>query len=85
MYHFFVTPKQVQDGFCTITGQDVNHIRNVLRMRQGEQIGIRDGISRNYICIIEELGTDRIRARILSEEKENSELDLSVPGASQER
>ncbi|MCI9162427.1 MAG: 16S rRNA (uracil(1498)-N(3))-methyltransferase [Lachnospiraceae bacterium] len=78
MYHFFVTPKQVQDGFCTITGQDVNHIRNVLRMRQGEQIGIRDGISRNYICIIEELGTDRIRARILSEEKENSELPCRI-------
>lgn len=74
MYHFFVTPEQVQDGFCVVTGQDVNHIRNVLRMKQGEQIGIRDGISRNYICSIEELGTDRIRAKILSEEKADSEL-----------
>ena len=37
MYHFFVTPDQIMDGYAVITGQDVNHIRNVLRMRAGEQ------------------------------------------------
>ena len=50
MYHFFVTPAQIMDGYAVITGQDVNHIRNVLRMKPGEQVGIRDGISRSYIC-----------------------------------
>lgn len=78
MYHFFVTPAQVQDGYCLITGQDVNHIRNVLRMRPGEQIGVRDGISRNYICVIEELEADRVRARILSEEEDSSELPCRI-------
>ena len=53
MYHFFVTPDQIRDGYAVITGQDVNHIRNVLRMRQGETIGVRDGVSRNYICELE--------------------------------
>ena len=43
MYHFFVTPAQIMDGYAAITGQDVNHIRNVLRMKAGEQVGIRDG------------------------------------------
>lgn len=78
MYHFFVTPAQVRDGCCFITGQDVKHIRNVLRMKPGEQIGIRDGISHNYICSITEIGTEEICARILSEEEEGSELPARI-------
>lgn len=74
MYHFFVTPAQIVDGYAVITGQDVNHIRNVLRMKPGEQIGIRDGISRNYICELELLAAEEIRARIISEEEDSSEL-----------
>ena len=57
-----------------ITGQDVNHIRNVLRMKAGEKIGVRDGISRNYICELETMEPDLVRARILSEETDSSEL-----------
>ncbi|MCI9283789.1 MAG: 16S rRNA (uracil(1498)-N(3))-methyltransferase [Lachnospiraceae bacterium] len=78
MYHFFVTPAQVRDGCCFITGQDVKHIRNVLRMKPGEQIGIRDGISHNYICSITEIGTEEICARILSEEEDGSELPARI-------
>lgn len=74
MYHFFVTPEQIEDGYALITGQDVNHIRNVLRMKPGEQVGIRDGISRNYICELETMEAEWIRARILSEEADSSEL-----------
>ena len=74
MHYFFVTPDQVRDGCCLITGQDVNHIRNVLRMRPGEQVGIRDGISRNYICTLEKIGEEEILARIVSEEEGGSEL-----------
>lgn len=78
MYHFFVTPAQIQDGYAVILGQDVNHIRNVLRMKSGEQIGIRDGISRNYICELETIGTEEIRAKILSEDLDSSELSAKL-------
>ncbi len=78
MYHFFVTSAQIVDGYAVITGQDVNHIRNVLRMKQGEQIGVRDGISRNYICELETMEPDQIRARILSEEADSSELPAKL-------
>ena len=74
MYHFFVTPDQVQDGYARITGQDVNHIRNVLRMKPGEQVGIRDGISRSFLCELETIGSEEICARILAEEDASSEL-----------
>lgn len=78
MHHFFVTPDQVKDGYCVITGQDVNHIRNVLRMKPGDQIGIRDGISRNYICSLETITAGEICARILSEEAGDSELPARI-------
>ena len=62
MYHFFVMPEQIADGCAVITGQDVNHIKNVLRMKQGQQIGVRDGISRSYICELERFEPDKIYA-----------------------
>lgn len=74
MHHFFVTPAQITAETVIITGPDVNHIRNVLRMRTGARIEVRDGISRNYVCELAEIGADRIRARILSADEKNSEL-----------
>lgn len=78
MYHFFVTPPQIADGYAVITGQDVNHIRNVLRMRPGEQVAVRDGISRNYICELEAVGAEEIRARIISVKDDDSELPVKL-------
>ena len=40
MYHFFVEKEQVGEQLVTITGPDVNHIKNVLRMKPGEVIGV---------------------------------------------
>lgn len=38
MHQFFVEKSQVGKEYVTITGSDVNHIRNVLRMKIGETI-----------------------------------------------
>lgn len=54
MYQFFVEPEQIQDKKIIITGSDVNHIRNVLRMKPGEEIAVSNGIDgREYRCGIE--------------------------------
>lgn len=78
MYHFFVTPAQIEPEYAVITGPDVNHIRNVLRMKLGEQVEIRDGISKNYICELEEISAGQVRARILSVNKDNMELPAQL-------
>lgn len=55
MYRFFVEPSQIQDKRIVITGNDVNHIKNVLRMKIGEEIAVSNGIdNREYRCGIEE-------------------------------
>lgn len=56
MYHFFVEPSQISDRRVMITGDDVNHIRNVIRLKPGDEISISNGIDgRDYRCGIEEI------------------------------
>lgn len=56
MYQFFVEPSQIQGNKIIITGKDVNHIKNVLRMKKGEEISISNGTDgKEYRCGIEEL------------------------------
>lgn len=51
MYHFFVEPNQISDRSVIITGEDVNHIKNVIRLRPGDEISISNGIDgRDYRC-----------------------------------
>lgn len=61
MYQFFVEPSQIQDKKVWITGEDVNHIKNVLRMKPGEEIAVRNGVDgKEYRCGIEELAQDQV-------------------------
>ena len=61
MYQFFVEPSQIQGKKIIITGSDVNHIRNVLRMKPGEEIAVSNGIDgREYRCGIEEFAEDTV-------------------------
>ena len=48
MQHFFVTPEQVRDRKIYIEGSDVNHMKNVLRMRIGEVLEVSDGNNHKY-------------------------------------
>lgn len=51
MYQFFVEPSQICGKRITITGKDVNHIKNVLRLQPGEEIAVSDGRDgREYCC-----------------------------------
>ena len=74
MHHFFVNPEQVEDGLIRITGSDVNHIKNVLRIRQGEEMLVSDGTGRDYLCQAEEIAGQEVTVRILETEEEGREL-----------
>ena len=74
MYHFFVTEDQIGEETVVIRGSDVNHIRNVLRMRQGEPLFISGGEGTGYECEICHIGTDQVMARILSRSDRTGEL-----------
>lgn len=74
MQHFFVTPMQVKEGFIYIEGSDVNHMKNVLRMKQGEELHVSDGDNHKYLCRVEQFEPDRAVVRIIEEEECKTEL-----------
>lgn len=78
MYHFFVSPDQIDGQNIIITGSDVNHIKNVLRMRCGEELLISNGRNADYLCRIWDIGTDTVRAEILSLDGEGRELPAKL-------
>ncbi len=78
MYHFFVEPEQIHTSIVEITGSDVNHIRNVLRMKPGEKISVSDGGGHTYTCIIEEIAADLVQACIEKTEEASTELNASI-------
>lgn len=79
MYQFFIEPSGVQDGHIVITGGDVNHIKNVLRMRAGEKIAAVDEAGgRKYLCEIQEFTEDSVHCKILSTEEGDTELPARI-------
>lgn len=75
MYHFFVAPEQIGEQEIRIDGSDVNHIRNVLRMRPGEPLRLCTGEdNRDYYCEITEITNEYVTARILRIEEQGTEL-----------
>ena len=61
MPRFFVDPSQVQENCIVIQGNDVNHIRNVLRMRPGDELSLSDGQGMDYFCRILSIERDEVR------------------------
>lgn len=79
MHHFFVEPSQIQGNEVRITGNDVKHIKNVLRMRTGEELSVSNGADeKEYRCGIEELGEEEILCRIRFIKEADVELPSKV-------
>ena len=76
MQRVFVEPYQIEEEAhrIHINGTDVNHIKNVLRMKCGEDVWISDGGDKEYHCQIEELGEDEVLLHILYVQEPEYEL-----------
>ena len=79
MYQFFVEPSQIQDKKIIITGSDVNHIKNVLRLKTGEEIAVRNGVDgKEYRCGIEKFAQDEVICSLRFVKEEGVELPSKV-------
>lgn len=74
MYQFFVDDSQVHEHEIVIEGSDVNHIRNVLRMKIDERIRISNMSGKAYFCHITLITEDMVVAEIDSEDDNGTEL-----------
>ena len=78
MFHFFVSPENITADEVTIVGSDVNHIKNVLRMKTGEKFVANDGNGASYCCAVREIYDDRIVADIEDGQLMSNELPVKL-------
>lgn len=68
MRKFFVKENQINNEIIKILDEDVNHIKNVLRLNIGEKIKIcNTENSKNYICEIIEISSKEVTCKIVEE------------------
>ena len=79
MHQFFVDSSQILDKKIIITGSDVNHIKNVLRLQPGEEIAVKNGVDgREYRCGIEEFTQDSVICTLRFIREEGVELPSKI-------
>ena len=79
MYQFFVEPHQIQDKTVRIEGSDVNHIKNVLRMKVGEELSVSNGLDgKEYRCGIVSMDETSILCELRFIKEDGVELPSQV-------
>ena len=78
MYQFFVEEEHVHSDSISITGGDVNHIKNVLRMKNGEKIRVSSKSGQAYFCHISSILDDEVIAAIDGADETGTELDNHI-------
>lgn len=79
MYQFFVEPHQIHDKVVRILGSDVNHIKNVLRMKVGDELSVSNGVDgREYRCGIVSMDEECITCQLRFVKEDGVELPSQV-------
>lgn len=79
MSKFFVKSNQIVDNTINITGDSVNHIKNVLRLKINEEIQVCDIDTKiNYICNIKEFLKDTIICDIIKQIENVTETNVYI-------
>ena len=79
MYKFFVENNQINGNLITITGEDYNHIANVLRMKKEEKILISNKqTSETYTCYINQINKNDIICTIIEKNDKSTEMNIKV-------
>ena len=77
MFNFFAERTARQGDYFYISGSDYNHIRNVLRMKTGEEFLVScDGIS--SLCRLEGFEGDSAVAEIIKENYQSTDLPVEI-------
>ena len=78
MQHFFVDASQVSEETIRIEGTDVNHMKNVLRMRIGEEVTVSDGQGKEYLCQVLDLEEEQVQLKIVETKASDAELPSKI-------
>lgn len=77
MFNFFATEENRQGERFLIGGSDFNHIKNVLRMREGDKFLVSCG-GVSSLCCLECFNDGFVSALILEENYQNTDLPIKI-------
>ena len=80
MPRFFVRNEQVKEKTIEILGEDIKHIKNVLRKQIGDKLEIcNQDTKKSYICEIEKLEDKSILTKIIEElKKDDNKISVDI-------
>lgn len=79
MPKFFVKSNQIKEDKIIITGEDVNHIKNVLRLNIDDDLQICDlDTATNYTCGISKIENDKIECNIFNKLYSEAEANIHI-------
>lgn len=81
MFQFFVEQNQINidTKIVCITGNDVKHIKNVLRMKIGEKVAVCNGVDgKEYHCAITAMDESSVMLELLEVVEDSNELSSQV-------
>lgn len=79
MHQFFVDASQISGNTIRIIGDDVNHIRNVLRIKPGEEFNIyENGSNIEYRCEIASFEEDEVMCSVRFKKESDVELTSRI-------
>ncbi len=79
MPKFFVKSEQIKDNKIIIMGEDVNHIKNVLRLNVDDDIQVCNLDTQiNYTCGITKINNEVIECNIFNQIESNAEPNIHI-------
>lgn len=77
MHNFFVDENNRQGDVYFITDADFNHIKNVLRMKQGDRFLVSSA-SKSDFCVLDSFTEDAVIAKITEEDYQDTSLTVKL-------
>jgi len=74
----FVSMENIDDKTAKIVGSDVNYLKNVLRLKVGDEIRVLDSRSKEYSAKISSINADCVISELIGERHPKSEPKVKV-------
>ena len=78
MARFYVPQPRIENGMLKVEGDEVKHIRKVLRLKAGDEISVFDGLGKEFEGIIVEEGLTSVVIRVKNVHSSKGDSPLEV-------
>lgn len=75
---FYIKQSQIIEDKIEIIGDDVNHIKNVLRYKLNDELEVCDDLGARYYTKISEFLPDKILLEVIGKSEKNTELPVKI-------